>query len=133
MTTPPRLLVVDDSTDGRDALSALLGLLDFDVTSVGRGAEALDLLEREAFDAVVFDMRLPDMDGVEVLRMIRRRPERPVSIAFTGSPVSQRTAEAAGCDAFIMKPEVDEVVSALTVLLVERRARKEFRTRAAGE
>jgi CheY-like chemotaxis protein len=130
--TRPRLLLVDDSTGAREAFCALLDLLDYDVTGVGLGLEALRLLDRESFDAVVLDPRLPDIDGFDVLRMARSRPEWPVSIVFSGSAVSQRAAEAAGCDAFIRKPAVDEVVCALTVLLVERLTRELERT-ASGE
>jgi CheY-like chemotaxis protein len=131
--TRPRVLLVDDFTDGREAFCALLDLLDFDVTGVSLGVEALALLDRERFDAVVVDTRLPDIDGVDVLRMARSRPERPVSIAFTGNLALQRAAEAAGCDAFILKPGVDEVVAALTALLVERRARLELGSRVTGQ
>ena len=120
LMTRPRLLLIDDSTDAREAFCELLDLLDFDVTGVGFGREALRLLDHESFDAVVLDPRLPDIDGIAVLRMARSRPEGPVSIVFCGSVVLKGAAEAAGCDAFILKPEVEEVVAALTVLLVER-------------
>ena len=131
MTDRPRLLLVDDSTDAREAFRELLDLLDFDVTGVGRSSEALIYLVRERFDAIVIDTRLPE--GVDVLQLACCRPERPVTIVFSGKPALRRAAEAAGCDAFILKPEVDEVVAALMVLLVERRMQMEFGSRATGE
>jgi CheY-like chemotaxis protein len=129
----PRLLLVDDSTDAREAFRELLGLLDFEVTGVGGAGEALALLARERFDAIVIDTRLPDRNGMDVLQVARCRPERPVAIVFSGNPATQKAAEAAGCDAFILKPRVDEVVAALTAFVLERSARMEFGTRASSQ
>ena len=67
----PSVLVVDDEENIRFLVGSALSAQDLDVTAVGSGADALSRLRGGAFDVVVLDVGLPDMDGFEVLRRLR--------------------------------------------------------------
>ena len=66
------LLVVDDEHFLRDAVAASLRFLGFEVTSADNGTEALRLARDKPFDLVILDVMLPDIDGFEIVRRLRR-------------------------------------------------------------
>ncbi|HEY7383567.1 MAG TPA: EAL domain-containing protein [Beijerinckiaceae bacterium] len=66
-----RLLIVDDIPDNRTILSRRLERRGFEVVEADGGRSALDLISREAFDLVLLDILMPDLDGLEVLKLIR--------------------------------------------------------------
>ncbi len=85
-----QLLVVEDEPAQQLSIEALLGHDDIDVTVVDTGAEALDAVNRQTYDCLVLDLRLPDMSGFEVLERLRDTPalnELPV-VVFTGKDLS---------------------------------------------
>jgi len=85
-----RLLVVEDEPAQQLSIEALLGYDDIDVRVVSTGAEALDELQREGYDCLVLDLRLPDMTGFEVMETLRDTPtlsDLPV-VVFTGKDLS---------------------------------------------
>lgn len=67
------ILVVDDVTINRIAVERALAAEGYDVVGATNGQEALDVLDKEPIDAVVCDLLMPDMDGVEVYRQYLRR------------------------------------------------------------
>jgi len=76
-----RVLVVDDSMPRRRLLTALLGQAGHEVLTASNGAAALELLESQAVDAVVSDVKMPRMDGFQLCRALRRDP-RWARLAF---------------------------------------------------
>mgnify|MGYP000424568811 CR=1 FL=1 len=68
-----RVLMVDDNADGLVARKAVLEEIGYEVTSCTTGAMALEELDRVRFDLVIADFRMPDMDGVELIRAVRQR------------------------------------------------------------
>ena len=85
-----KLLIVEDNPAEQMSIRELLGHDDIDVTVVSTGAEALDVVTREAFDCVVLDLRLPDMTGFDILECMRDMPvvsDLPV-VVFTGKELS---------------------------------------------
>tara|TARA_R110002073_G_scaffold140253_11_gene290922 strand:+ start:16910 stop:18412 length:1503 start_codon:yes stop_codon:yes gene_type:complete len=78
-----RILIVDDDDDVRDALLDELEL-DYDVTAVATGVEALGHLDSERYDAIISDQRMPGMSGVQVLEEASRRDSELVRILLTG-------------------------------------------------
>lgn len=71
--TPPRILLVEDEVTIAVTLGDDLRDDGCEVTLVGNGEDALQRLSREPFDAIISDLRLPGVDGLEVLRAARRR------------------------------------------------------------
>jgi CheY-like chemotaxis protein len=115
-----RVLVVDDNVDGADSLARLLRLDGHDVRMAHDGPAALTIASEFLPEAVVLDLGLPGMDGFEVARRLRRRPETcgAVLVAVTGYGRDEdrfRSREA-GLDEHFVKP-VD--VSALRALLAD--------------
>ena len=107
----PRILVVEDDADGRDPLAEILGLQGYAVTGAADGATAIGQLG--AFDVVVLDLGLPDVAGVDVIRAARALPDGPAVVVFSGHHRLRADAEAAGCAAFVLKPDLDELLAAI--------------------
>jgi HAMP domain-containing protein/CheY-like chemotaxis protein/GAF domain-containing protein len=85
-----RLLVVEDNNAEQTTIQALLGHDDVDISVAATGREALAALEKENYDCMVLDLRLPDMSGFEILECIRDTSslsELPV-VVFTGKELS---------------------------------------------
>ena len=80
----PRILLVDDEERFRVTLQKMLGAQGLEVHSLGSGAAALEELERQAYDVVLLDIRMPEMDGIKTLAAIKQgHPEIEV-IILTG-------------------------------------------------
>jgi two-component system response regulator MprA len=121
-----RLLVVDDDRALRDVLRRALTLAGYDVRLAESGASALAEVAGTAPDAVVLDVGLPDIDGLEVCRLLRREGNRiPVLMLTARATVSDRIDGLdAGADDYLVKPfDVDELKARLRALL--RRAHGE--------
>jgi len=100
------LLVVDDEPFLRDAVAASLGFLGFDVITAETGAEALRLARDRPFDLVVLDVMLPDTDGFDVVRRLRR-DGRHVPVIFLTARDTQAdkvTGLTLGGDDYVTKP-----------------------------
>lgn len=84
MGETPRVLIVDDEERFRATLQKMLAAQGLAVVAVGSGQEALAALEREPYDVVLLDLRMPGMSGIETLAQIKQaRPETEV-IILTG-------------------------------------------------
>ena len=91
----PRVLVIDDMKGVRESLRAALAAAGFDVTTASNGREGLAVLRAAAFDIVVTDIWMPEVDGLTVIKQIRaERPNLRVFAMTGGGP--RLTIEAAG-------------------------------------
>jgi len=112
------LLVVEDDDNAREALVELFLFEGYAVTAAAGGRAAGARLGAGApLDAIVLDLGLPDVDGVEVIRAAHALPKSPALIVFTGHYRYKRAAEAAGCAAFVLKPDVDELLARVRALV----------------
>jgi two-component system OmpR family response regulator len=104
--SPGRLLVVDDEPFLRDAVAASLRFLGFEVTTGETGAEALSVIRDRPFDLVVLDVMLPDIDGFEVVRRLRRDGSRVPVIFLTAkdTQADKVTGLTIGGDDYMTKP-----------------------------
>jgi two-component system, OmpR family, response regulator len=100
------LLVVDDELFLRDAVAASLRFLGFGVTAADNGAEALRLARDRPFDLVVLDVMLPDIDGFEIVRRLRRDGNHVPVIFLTAKDAREDKVNGLtiGGDDYITKP-----------------------------
>ena len=119
-----RILGVEDNPFGRVVLNTILGELGHQAEFVGRGEAAVERIEHGAFDAVLMDMVLPGIDGVEAIRRIRRLAPPHGAIAIigvSGRGDDEAASREAGADAFLLKP-VSPRALATALLEATRRA-----------
>jgi two-component system response regulator AtoC len=101
-----RVLVVDDEDTVRAGIVQVLTLQDLEVHQAADGASALSQLADEAFDLVLLDIKLPDLDGVQVLKTIRQDFPETAVIMITGYPTIQGAVECIRLGAldYLVKP-----------------------------
>jgi len=118
----PLVLVVDDYADARAMYAAWLQVSGYRVVEASTAADALALARAEPPAAVLMDLSLPGVDGIEATRQLKADPRTrhvPV-VAITGHVEAHvaDAASAAGCDAFIVKPSpAPDVVEAIGRLI----------------
>jgi two-component system response regulator MprA len=115
-----RLLVVDDDPAIRQALELVLRVSGFDVASAQGGRDAIRMLASEPADAVILDVLMPGIDGLEVCRRMRAGGDRtPVLMLTARAEVRDRVAGLeAGADDYLPKPFAhEELVARLRALL----------------
>lgn len=101
-----RILIIDDEATLRQTLARILQRAGFEATTVASGGEGLDMLNDHPFDLVYLDIRMPDMSGLDVLKIIHAKfPDLPV-ILFTAQPDLHSAVEALrrGALDYLMKP-----------------------------
>jgi DNA-binding NtrC family response regulator len=106
----PHVLLVEDEINVANGLKMVLTDEGFGVNVASTGAEALDTFRGNGFDLVVADLRLPDIDGLDVIREIKKdRPETKVVI-ITGYPSVSSAVESAkmGVSDYLRKPFTDD-------------------------
>jgi two-component system, OmpR family, response regulator MprA len=115
-----RILVVDDEPAVREAVERALRLDGHDVQLAAGGLEALEALELRPPDAVVLDVLMPRIDGLELCRRMRRHGDRtPVLMLTARDAVSDRVAGLdAGADDYLVKPfALEELLARVRALL----------------
>jgi len=125
-----RVLLVDDELDFTEVLSERMNSRGVDVDTAASGREALDKVRDRSYDAVILDLAMPDMDGIETLkRLIEGNPDLQV-ILLTGHATVQKGVEAVqlGAMSFLEKPaEIQKLMETINeakakkMLLVEKR------------
>jgi two-component system, OmpR family, response regulator MprA len=115
-----RVLVVDDDRAVREALRRVLTLAGYELQVADGGAQAIELVVQSVPDAVVLDLGMPDVDGLEVCRRLRLLGNRvPILMLTAREEVSDRVAGLdAGADDYLIKPfDVDELKARVRALL----------------
>ncbi|HEX7665276.1 MAG TPA: response regulator [Polyangiaceae bacterium] len=110
-----QILVVDDSKVMRDMVTACLrGNPGLQVTHASSGLEAIEKLSLQHFDAVVLDLNMPDIGGIEVVEFVRSQDKLrtlPIVIVTTrGDETSRTRALEAGANRFMTKPFTPEAI-----------------------
>ena len=115
-----KILIVDDEPAVRESLRRALELETYEIELAENGREALDLLAANGQDAVILDVLMPGLDGLEVCRRIRRAGNRvPVLMLTARDEVENRVAGLdAGADDYVTKPfALEELLARVRALL----------------
>ncbi len=101
-----KVLLVDDEKEFTEALADRMRLRDMSVSTAGSATEALHKVEDETFDAIILDLRMPEMDGIEFLKAVRKRHPELQVIMLTGYGKIKDSVEAMRLGAldFLEKP-----------------------------
>jgi two-component system, OmpR family, KDP operon response regulator KdpE len=102
---PPKILVVDDEPNILSTLGPLLRARGYDVLTAMTGRAAVQTLERDTPDLIVLDLGLPDIDGVEVCRIVRETHNVPIVVlSARGAEGDKVRALDLGADDYVTKP-----------------------------
>ena len=101
-----RILVVDDEESVRDVLHQGLTKFGYRVALAKSGEEALGIFEPGLFDIVITDLKMPKMDGLDLIRMIRQKDSEAACFVITGYPTLQSAMEtlSQGVHDYMVKP-----------------------------
>ena len=131
MAVTGRILIVDDEASLRHSLTRILQGAGHDVTTAETGKEGLDYLAQQPFDLVFLDIRMPEMNGLEVLKVIHHKFPLVSVVLFTAQPDLNSAIQAMreGATDYLLKPLkpqtiLDRTHSLLAQRLVERRKRE---------
>ncbi|GAB7047019.1 response regulator transcription factor [Catenuloplanes indicus] len=122
-----RVLVAEDDPDIQQLVMYKLDRSGFEAMAVSDGVAALAAVRQFRPHAVLIDVRMPGINGIELCRELRRSPDTAklpiVMISAQGRPQDRELAYAAGCDDYVIKPfSPRELVERVQKLLVEVRA-----------
>jgi CheY-like chemotaxis protein len=114
-----RILLAEDNKVNQRVATLILQRLGYEIAVAINGQEVLDALQQQAYDLIFMDVQMPEMDGLEATRQIRRQlpPERqPHIVAMTANALQGDREHylAAGMDDYVSKPiKLAEVIEAL--------------------
>ena len=123
MTKKLEVLVVDDEPNNVELAQVMLTQAGYEVTEAADGQQAVEMCLFQRFDAVVMDVQMPKMNGIEAMRALRAdsRTESLPIVAFSANTDWLEAAFQAGADGFLKKPfKRDELVRAIRAAILER-------------
>ena len=123
LTDPIRLLIVDDEVGFVDILTKRLSRRNMEVTAAYSGTEAIQILRKQEFDVTVLDLKMEEMDGIEVLKIFKKMDPKMMVIMLTGHGSAQAAREGIELGAFdyLTKPcELEELLAKIKKAYQER-------------
>lgn len=136
---PPRVLIIDDEPLMRLSISDALKDVGYDVHTASTGQEGLDLINKSVYDIVISDLRLPGVDGLELLQVCKQRSPRTEVIMITAHGSVETAVEAMkhGAYDYITKPfameELQLIVERVTKVLALREENLQLREELEGK
>ncbi|MFQ3675120.1 MAG: response regulator [Endomicrobiia bacterium] len=118
-----KVLIIDDEQGIRDLLTFLLKPKGFDITCAEDGLEGIEKFKKESFDIVLLDIHMPKMNGLEVLKVIKKIKPEQIVIIFSSSSDPQfeleKKAELSfGVKTCLYKPfNIDEIITVINDVL----------------
>lgn len=129
MDETPRILIIDDDENIRKVLVAILEDEGYNVESVGTAKEAIERTRKKYYNMALIDIRLPDMEGIELLTRMKDTTPKIRKVIITGYPTLQNAVDAVnrGANAYIVKPfDVDKVLKTLKEQLHKQEEEKKY-------
>jgi DNA-binding response OmpR family regulator len=131
-----RILVVDDDERIRKTLQYILENEGYIVDLATTGHEAIEMAQKTAYNVAILDIRLPDMEGVELLKLMRNNVPKTRKIMVTGYPSMQNAISALNkkADAYLVKPvSVEKLLNSVKEQLQLQKIEKIFCERKVAE
>jgi DNA-binding NtrC family response regulator len=131
-----RILVVDDDENIRKVLTTILEDEGYTVESVDTAKKAIEKTKRKFYNLALIDIRLPDMEGIELLTKIKPTTPKMRKIIITGYPTLQNAIEAVnrGADAYIVKPfDMEKVLETIKDQLKRQEEEKRYSQEKVAE
>ena len=131
-----RILVVDDDESIRNAVKAILEDEGYIVDLAATGMEAIKRTEETAYNVALLDIRLPDMEGVELLKLMKDAVPRTRKIMVTGYPSMQNAVAALNknADAYLIKPvDIEKLLNTVKEQLRLQEKEREFSEQKVAE
>lgn len=129
MSERARILVVDDDESIRKTVTTILKDEGYVVDEAENGAEAIKKTNAKFYNLALIDVRLPDMEGTQLLTTIKETTPKMVKIIVTGYPALQNAIEAVnkGADAYILKPvDVEKLLNTIKEHLKKQQEAKKY-------
>ena len=129
MSEAARILVIDDDENIRKVLETILEDEGYIVETAETGKKGIEQSEKAFYNLALIDVRLPDMEGIELLSKLRNTKPKMRKIIVTGYPTLQNAVAAVnkGADAYVMKPfEVDKILETIREQLKKQEEEKRF-------
>ncbi|MGD6852566.1 MAG: response regulator [Candidatus Bathyarchaeia archaeon] len=136
MDKHPRILVVDDDETIRTTMKAILQDEGYQVDLAATGKEAIQKTQEIAYNIALLDIRLPDMEGVELLKLLKDSVPRTRKIMVTGYPSMQNAIAALNknADAYLLKPvDVEKLLQTVKQQLYAQEAERKFSEEKVAE
>ena len=131
-----RILIVDDDENIRKVLTTILEDEGYDVESVDTAKKAIERTRRKFYNLALIDIRLPDMEGIELLTKMKNTTPKIRKLIITGYPTLQNAVEAVnrGADAYIMKPfDMEKVLEEIKDQLKKQQNEKRYSQEKVAE
>jgi DNA-binding NtrC family response regulator len=136
MDKHPRILVVDDDETIRTTMKAILQDEGYMVDLAGTGKEAIHKTNEKNYNVALLDIRLPDMEGVELLKLLKDGVPRTRKIMVTGYPSMQNAISALNknADAYLLKPvDVEKLLATVKQQLIDQENELKFSEQKVAE
>ena len=131
-----KILVVDDDENIRNTMKTILEDEGYIVDLAATGSEAIQKTKKSAYNIALLDIRLPDMEGVELLKLIKDTVPRTRKIMVTGYPSMQNAIAALNknADAYLVKPvDIENLLNTVKEQLQLQENEKEFSEQKVAE
>jgi len=129
MNESARILVIDDEESIRMTVSMTLKHAGYSVDTAANGKEAIEKSEANFYNLALIDIRLPDMEGTELLTSLKETTPKMIKIILTGYPALQNTIAAInkGVDAYLIKPvNTNELLKLIQEYLDKQKYESEY-------
>lgn len=129
MSEAARILIIDDDENIRKVLETILEDEGYIVETAETAKQGIEKSETAFYNVALIDVRLPDMEGIELLSKLRNTKPKMRKIIVTGYPTLQNAIAAVnkGADAYVMKPfEVDKILQTIREQLKKQEEEKSF-------
>ena len=136
MDKHPRILVVDDDETIRTTMKAILQDEGYIVELAASGKEAIEKTQQTNYNIALLDIRLPDMEGIELLKMMKDGVPRTRKIMVTGYPSMQNAIGALNknADAYLLKPvDVEKLLSIVKQQLMAQESERKYSEQKVAE